>query len=149
MSGMNRRGFLKRGMAVTAGSYVALSSFNRWVPSVRGANDEVRLGIAGIHSRVRPVRRLDAERSAQRRRRSATTAPAAMSRPRMAPPSVVSVGTAGTASTVRVKVVMLSLRALPKGDGAKGHVAKGDVAKEDADTLAHTCPKCPSEQSLS
>ena len=51
MSGMNRRGFLKRGMAVTAGSYVALSSFDRWVPSVRGANNEVRLGIAGIHSR--------------------------------------------------------------------------------------------------
>lgn len=51
MSGMNRRGFLKRGMAVTAGSFVALSSFDGVVPSVRGANNEIRLGIAGIHSR--------------------------------------------------------------------------------------------------
>jgi predicted dehydrogenase len=51
MSEMNRRGFLKRGMAVTAGSFAALSSFDGVVSSVRGANNEIRLGVAGIHSR--------------------------------------------------------------------------------------------------
>jgi predicted dehydrogenase len=48
---MNRRGFLQRGMAVTAGSFVALSSFDRVVPSVLGANNQIRLGVAGIHGR--------------------------------------------------------------------------------------------------
>ncbi len=51
MREMNRRGFLQRGLAVTAGSYGALSSFDRFVPSVRGANEVIRLGIAGIRSR--------------------------------------------------------------------------------------------------
>ncbi|MCU0918305.1 MAG: Gfo/Idh/MocA family oxidoreductase [Planctomycetes bacterium] len=51
MSEMNRRGFLKRGVAVTAGSWAALSSFDRLVPSVRGANDQIRLGVAGIRGR--------------------------------------------------------------------------------------------------
>jgi predicted dehydrogenase len=48
---MNRRGFLKSTAAVTAGSYLALSSLDQFVPSVRGANDEIRLAVAGIHSR--------------------------------------------------------------------------------------------------
>ncbi len=51
MSRMNRRGFLKHSLAATAGSYVAMSSFGRLVPSVRGANDEVRIAVAGIRSR--------------------------------------------------------------------------------------------------
>ncbi len=51
MSRMNRRGFLKRTVAATAGSYAALSSFNCLVPSARGANDEIRLAVAGIRSR--------------------------------------------------------------------------------------------------
>ena len=36
MSGMNRRGFLKRTVAATAGSYVAMSSFDRLVPERAG-----------------------------------------------------------------------------------------------------------------
>ena len=51
MSQMNRRGFLKHSLAATAGSYVAMSSFGHLVPSVRGANDEVRIAVAGIRSR--------------------------------------------------------------------------------------------------
>ena len=51
MSRMNRRGFLKHSLAATAGSYVAMSSFGRLVPRVRGANDEVRIAVAGIRSR--------------------------------------------------------------------------------------------------
>src|SRR4030042_4571496 len=51
MSQMNRRGFLKRGVAATAGSDAVLSSFDRIVPSVRGANDEIRIAVAGIKSR--------------------------------------------------------------------------------------------------
>jgi predicted dehydrogenase len=51
MREMNRRRFLKRTLAATAGSYVALSSFDRLVPSVRGANDEIRVAVAGIRSR--------------------------------------------------------------------------------------------------
>lgn len=46
---MNRRGFLKGTAA--AGTYMALSSLDRVVPSVRGANDEIRLAVAGIRSR--------------------------------------------------------------------------------------------------
>jgi predicted dehydrogenase len=51
MSQMNRRGFLKRGVAATTGAFVALSSSGGLVPGVRGANEEVRLGVAGIRSR--------------------------------------------------------------------------------------------------
>lgn len=49
MSQMNRRKFLKCSVAATAGSYVAMSSFGRLVPGVRGANDEIRVAVAGIH----------------------------------------------------------------------------------------------------
>jgi len=48
---MNRRRFLQRGVAVTAGTYAALSSFEPLVPRVRGANDEIRVAVAGIKSR--------------------------------------------------------------------------------------------------
>ena len=51
MNQMNRRGFLKRTAAATAGSYLAASSWNHLVPSARGANNEIRLAVAGIHSR--------------------------------------------------------------------------------------------------
>jgi predicted dehydrogenase len=48
---MNRRGFLRRTAAATAGSYAALSSFRGLVPSVLGANGEIRLAVAGIRGR--------------------------------------------------------------------------------------------------
>ena len=48
---MNRRGFLKSTVVATAGSYAAMSSWDRFVPSVRGANDEIRLAVAGINGR--------------------------------------------------------------------------------------------------
>ncbi len=51
MSQISRRRFLRRTAAATAGSYVALSSFRHFVPSARGANDEIRVAVAGIHSR--------------------------------------------------------------------------------------------------
>jgi len=51
MSQMNRRGFLKRTVAATAGSYAALSSFGCLVPSVLGANGDIRIAVAGIRSR--------------------------------------------------------------------------------------------------
>jgi len=51
MNEMNRRGFLKHTAAATAGSYLALSSWNPLVPSARGANNEIRLAVAGIRSR--------------------------------------------------------------------------------------------------
>ncbi|HNS21879.1 MAG TPA: Gfo/Idh/MocA family oxidoreductase [Sedimentisphaerales bacterium] len=51
MSSMNRRGFLKRTMAATAGSYAVLSSFSNLMPSARGANNQVRVAVAGIRSR--------------------------------------------------------------------------------------------------
>jgi predicted dehydrogenase len=51
MSQLSRRRFLKRTVAATAGSYVALSSFHHFAPSARGANDEVRIAVAGIRSR--------------------------------------------------------------------------------------------------
>jgi predicted dehydrogenase len=50
MSEMNRRGFLKGVAAATAGSYAALSSFNL-MPSALGANNEIRLAVAGIRGR--------------------------------------------------------------------------------------------------
>jgi predicted dehydrogenase len=51
MSQMNRRGFLKHGVAATTGAFVALSSSGGLLSRVRGANEEVRLGVAGIRSR--------------------------------------------------------------------------------------------------
>ncbi len=51
MNQMNRRGFLKHTAVATAGSYLVLSSWDHLVPSVRGANDEIRLAVAGIKSR--------------------------------------------------------------------------------------------------
>ena len=51
MNKINRRTFLKRGIAATAGSYLALSSSPGILPSVRGANDEIRIAVAGIRSR--------------------------------------------------------------------------------------------------
>ncbi len=51
MNKINRRGFLKHGLAATAGSYMALSSYPGLLSSVRGANDEVRVAVAGIRSR--------------------------------------------------------------------------------------------------
>lgn len=48
MSGMNRRGFLKRTAAATAGSYVAMSSFGGLGRSVLGANEEIRVAVAGL-----------------------------------------------------------------------------------------------------
>ena len=51
MSQLSRRRFLKRGLSATAGSYVALSSVGHLMPSARGANDEIRIGVAGIRGR--------------------------------------------------------------------------------------------------
>jgi predicted dehydrogenase len=51
MEPINRRGFLKRTLSTAAGSYVALSAFRDAVPSVRGANDEIRLAVAGVRGR--------------------------------------------------------------------------------------------------
>ena len=51
MSQLSRRRFLKGTAAATAGSYVAMSSFGHLIPSARGANDEVRIAVAGIRGR--------------------------------------------------------------------------------------------------
>ncbi|MEN6577438.1 MAG: Gfo/Idh/MocA family oxidoreductase [Phycisphaerales bacterium] len=51
MSRLNRRGFLKRTMAATAGSYAALSSFTPLMPTALGANNDIRIAVAGINSR--------------------------------------------------------------------------------------------------
>ncbi|UCC99209.1 MAG: twin-arginine translocation signal domain-containing protein, partial [Phycisphaerales bacterium] len=51
MNSISRRKFLKRSIAATAGSYLALSSHSGLLPSVRGANDQVRVAVAGIRSR--------------------------------------------------------------------------------------------------
>jgi len=51
MNRISRRKFLKRGISATAGSYLALSSGAGLLPSVRGANNEVRIAVAGIRSR--------------------------------------------------------------------------------------------------
>lgn len=51
MSRMNRRGFLKHTMAATAGSYAALSSFNHLTSRALGANNDIRVAVAGIRSR--------------------------------------------------------------------------------------------------
>jgi predicted dehydrogenase len=51
MNRISRRKFLKRGISATAGSYLALSSYPGILGKVRGANDEVRVAVAGIRSR--------------------------------------------------------------------------------------------------
>ena len=51
MNRINRRNFLKNSIAATAGSYLALSSPPGFVTGVRGANNEVRIAVAGIRSR--------------------------------------------------------------------------------------------------
>lgn len=45
---MNRRRFLKRTAAATAGSCLAMSSFGHLMPCVRGANEQIRVAVAGI-----------------------------------------------------------------------------------------------------
>jgi len=50
MSRISRRGFLKHTLSATAGSYVAISSPGV-LSSVRGANDDIRVAVAGIRSR--------------------------------------------------------------------------------------------------
>ncbi len=47
MNKITRRKFLKRSLSAAAGSTLALSAF----PSARGANNEVRIAVAGIRSR--------------------------------------------------------------------------------------------------
>ena len=51
MNKINRRKFLKRSLSTAAGSYLALSSHPGLFPSARGANNEVRVAVAGIRSR--------------------------------------------------------------------------------------------------
>jgi len=51
MSQVSRRRFLKRSLAATAGSYAALSSVGGLMPSVLGANEEIRVAVAGIRGR--------------------------------------------------------------------------------------------------
>jgi predicted dehydrogenase len=51
MSQINRRKFLKRSLSATAGSYLALSSASSLMPSALGANNEVRVAVAGIRGR--------------------------------------------------------------------------------------------------
>jgi len=51
MSKISRRNFIKNSIAATAGSYLAVSSHRSFVTGVRGANNEVRVAVAGIHSR--------------------------------------------------------------------------------------------------
>ena len=50
MSQISRRNFLKNGLAATAGSYLAISAPSV-VSRVRGANDTIRVGVAGIRGR--------------------------------------------------------------------------------------------------
>jgi predicted dehydrogenase len=51
MNKINRRKFLKRGISATAGSCLALSSYPGFVTGARGANDEIRVAVAGIRGR--------------------------------------------------------------------------------------------------
>jgi predicted dehydrogenase len=51
MSQISRRKFLGRSLAATAGSYAALSSSSHLMSRALGANDQVRIGVAGINSR--------------------------------------------------------------------------------------------------
>lgn len=50
MKQISRRNFLQRSVAATAGSYLALSSSSHLVTRARGANDEIRVAVAGINS---------------------------------------------------------------------------------------------------
>jgi len=51
MKRITRRRFLKSSISTAAGSYLVLSSYPGILPSVRGANDEIRVAVAGIRSR--------------------------------------------------------------------------------------------------
>jgi predicted dehydrogenase len=51
MSQISRRRFLKRSLSATAGSYAVLSSVGGLMPSARGANDQIRVAVAGVKSR--------------------------------------------------------------------------------------------------
>ena len=51
MNRISRRKFLKRSISATAGSCLALSSYPGLLPSARGANDEIRIAVAGIRGR--------------------------------------------------------------------------------------------------
>ncbi|NOR67104.1 MAG: gfo/Idh/MocA family oxidoreductase, partial [Woeseiaceae bacterium] len=51
MNRISRRKFLTNSIAATAGSYVAISSQPSFVTGVRGANNEVRIAVAGINGR--------------------------------------------------------------------------------------------------
>ncbi|MBL7189078.1 MAG: Gfo/Idh/MocA family oxidoreductase [Phycisphaerae bacterium] len=51
MNRISRRKFLKNGIAATAGSYMAIASQGGFVTGVRGANNEVRVAVAGINGR--------------------------------------------------------------------------------------------------
>jgi len=51
MKSINRRKFLKRTISTAAGSYLALSSYPGLLSSVRGANNQVRVAVAGIRGR--------------------------------------------------------------------------------------------------
>ncbi len=51
MKQISRRNFLQCSVAATAGSYLALSSSSPFVSRARGANDEIRLAVAGINGR--------------------------------------------------------------------------------------------------
>ncbi len=50
MKQISRRNFLQRSVAATAGSYLALSGSSHLVTRARGANDEIRVAVAGIRS---------------------------------------------------------------------------------------------------
>jgi predicted dehydrogenase len=51
MSQVSRRRFLRNTLSATAGSYMAMASSGHLMPSARGANDEIRVAVAGIRSR--------------------------------------------------------------------------------------------------
>ncbi len=51
MNRVSRRNFLKKSITATAGSYLALSTHSGFVTGVRGANNEVRVAVAGIRGR--------------------------------------------------------------------------------------------------
>ncbi len=51
MSQINRRTFLQKGLLATAGSYAALSSSSHLVTRVLGANDTIRVAVAGVNGR--------------------------------------------------------------------------------------------------
>lgn len=51
MSRVSRRRFLKSGIGAAAGGFVVLNSHPSLLSSVRGANDDVRIAVAGINGR--------------------------------------------------------------------------------------------------